>query len=386
MAVGACFVLLREDPEHGGPAPPSRAAEALPEARYGARLPHLAYGRHGTDVDAQLEGGGAHRRGGKVLLLKALLEAPAKVRCKAAVVGEELVGDEIAAAEGGEGGGKLFGPGAAVGEEEVGIAPEEAVDVLNQFAGEARARPPVRPGRPVPPDLEQKLAALSLRGENPAGKGFLRAEGRRGLLHLPQGGAEGDPGDRPADEELYPPEEGLELASPLRAEEGVELVHDDVHQAGEGFAAPGGGVHEQGLQGFGGDEQNPPGVLPETVLSPLRGIPVPRGDGKAHGTAEAFQPPGLVVDEGLEGAHVEDGRSGKGRFRHAGAGGKEGGLRLAPGGGGTEDHVLLSVEDGQQGHLLDLPKGGPPLLPDPAADPFGQAAETGGGFHGCLRL
>ena len=92
----------------------------------------------------------------------------------------------------------------------------------------------------------------------------------------------------------------------------MELVHDDVHQAGEGFAAPGGGVHEQGLQGFGGDEQNPPGVLPEGVFPPIRGIPVPRGDGKAHGAAETFQPPGLVVDEGLERAHVEDGRSGKG--------------------------------------------------------------------------
>ncbi len=176
VAVGARFVFLHEDPEHGGCAPPSRSAEALPEARGAARLPHLADGRHGADVDAQLEGGGAHRRSGKVLLLEALFETPAEIRRKAAVVGEELVGDEIAVAEGGEGGGKFLGAGAAVGEEEVGIAPEQAVGVLHQFVREARAHPLSALGVLYPRHLEQELTSLSFRDEDPAGKGF---SGRR---------------------------------------------------------------------------------------------------------------------------------------------------------------------------------------------------------------
>ena len=154
------------------------------------------------------------------------------------------------------------------------------------------------------------------------------------------------------------------LPAAVAAHERVDLVDDHEAQVakevGDGAVA----VQQHGLERLGRDLQDARGVLEQAMLVRLGhvAVPVPHGDVRLG--AEVVQAHELVVDEGLERAHVERSHRGGRVLVKEREDGEEGRLGLARGRRGREQHVVVGVEDGLAGSHLDGAQRLPLVLVD----------------------
>ncbi len=154
------------------------------------------------------------------------------------------------------------------------------------------------------------------------------------------------------------------LSAPVPPQEGVNLVDDHEPQITEELGDSGVLVEQHGLQGLRGDLQNAGGALHEPFLVALGHVAVPVPDGNVCLLAQVVEPEELVVDEGLQGADVDAAHGGRWVLRKEGNNGEEGRLRLAGGGRGGEEQVIVRAED----HLRRSHLDGPEALPAVAVD------------------
>ena len=104
--------------------------------------------------------------------------------------------------------------------------------------------------------------------------------------------------------------------------------------------------------------------MPEGFFSSFRfpglgRVPVPAGDGDALFLAQLVQTPELVVDQRLERRDVQHAHRLRRVFVQQRQDREKGRLRLAGGGGGRQQHVLLCVEDGVSRGVLYRPQALP---------------------------
>ena len=151
----------------------------------------------------------------------------------------------------------------------------------------------------------------------------------------------------------------------------MDLVDDDIAQITEEPADVIMLVHQQGLQRFRRDLQDPGRILQQFVFVGLGNIPVPVPDGDLGLLAKIVQTLELIIDEGFEGADIQ-GTHGTGRIlRKFSQDREKGGLGLAGSGGGGEQQVTVRVEDRVTRGDLDRPQGFPVVPVDEVLDEGG---------------
>jgi len=147
--------------------------------------------------------------------------------------------------------------------------------------------------------------------------------------------------------------------------------------------------HEEGLERFRRDDQQAGSAVEDLALVGRGHVTMPAIRGGAGRCEELFQARVLVVDEGLQGADAQAAQAMAGflpGFLGEERGdGQEGGLGLAAGGGGADQHVRSTIQDRSRRPLLDGTQGPPRLAPDPALDSGMEAGERGGGAATELR-
>ena len=105
-------------------------------------------------------------------------------------------------------------------------------------------------------------------------------------------------------------------------------------------------MQQQRLQRFGGDLQNAGWLFEHPRLVGLGHIAVPVPHGDARLGTQVIRPQKLIVDQRLERADVDrPHRSGR-ILKKLGEDGEKGSLRLAGSGGGTQQHVVIGIENG----------------------------------------
>ena len=105
-------------------------------------------------------------------------------------------------------------------------------------------------------------------------------------------------------------------------------------------------------------------MLHEPALVAVGHVPMPVPDGDVRLGAQIAQAEELVVDERLQRTDVDAAHGGRRILIEQGDNGEEGRLRLAGGGGGRQQHVVVGMKDGlARGHL-----DGPQIFPAAAVD------------------
>ncbi len=150
----------------------------------------------------------------------------------------------------------------------------------------------------------QLLPALG-RDDRPYGVAGARAELLGSQPHVALWRAQSYAWDTTAQCKLESVQQGAELCAALTAEEGVELIDDDVTQSSEQGRDLRPAEDEHRLERLGRHEQRAARVVEQALLCGAADVAVPAGDGEVEVLAQPFQPAVLIVDEGLERAEVQ---------------------------------------------------------------------------------
>ena len=205
-----------------------------------------------------------------------------------------------------------------------------------------------------PPDL---FAAVEFRDDRTPAAARREKPPRR--LGIANGGGKADAAGIAARQGAQPLDQAEGLKSPIRPQEGVDLVDDDKAQVAEEGRDLHVLVDEQGFQRLGRDLQNAGWLFEQLPLLRLIGVPVPTGDGDALLLAQLVQAPKLVVDERLERGDVQHPHGLGGGFVQQRQNRKKRSLGFARGGGGGEQHVFVRVENGVSRGVLHRPQALP---------------------------
>ncbi len=161
----------------------------------------------------------------------------------------------------------------------------------------------------------------------------------------------------------------LQLFTPLCTDKGMEFID---HQIVEGLKN-GGHIrpvaHKQGLQRFGGDNEDAPGLLQEPFFTSGINIPMPGSHRHIQRFPKSRQSPKLVVDQGFQGADAQGANACPRCFHEAGENWQEGSFSFTPCRCCGDNDILLSLQDGRNCLLLNGAQRRPLLLPDPFLDP-----------------
>ena len=177
-----------------------------------------------------------------------------------------------------------------------------------------------------------------------------------GALRVAYRGAEANPPGVHPRQTAQPLDEAQGLASPVSPQKGVHLVN---HHEPQIPKEPGDGgvlVQEQGLQRFGGNLQNPRGVLHELCLVALSHIPMPVPHRDVPLLTKLRQPGKLVVDQGFQGPDVDTPHGRWGILMEQGQYGEKGRLGFPGGSGGGEKDIFLRVKNRLRRRHLNGPK------------------------------
>ena len=232
----------------------ARRAPAAPEALAqrgdrvrGADLPDA---HDAADVDAELQRRRADRRDRALPVLEHPLDVVPQLPRQRSMVREELVRDALGVAAPAEEVGEGLDVGPAVGEDEVVRAAQGSEQVVRD--GGQRAGVP----RHVALQLEPELAAVVARLDAPDRRPVAGPQELAGPVEIAERGAQREPRDPAADDQLEAVQQALQLGAALRADERVQLVDDDVREAGEHVAQSGPAEDEQRLERLRRDEQD----------------------------------------------------------------------------------------------------------------------------------
>ena len=236
-------------------------------------------------------------------------------------------------------------------------------------------------------DLEADLAGVVVRAHQLDRVAVAGAEKVGGRGQIAQGGGQRDAGHLPTESQLDPVQQGLQLSSARCADEGVQLVDDDVAQVTEHPPDPVAVPDEHRLDRLRGDQQHPRRGPQHQRLAAPRHVAVPAVHRKVEPLAEHGQPVVLVVDERLQRADDDrlDPRSVPAQLDPAnqrGADRQPGGLGLAARRRRSEDDVAVAGQDRSRGPFLDLPQPFPTGVVDPPLDAGMEQLVGGGRWRG----